>query len=121
MHEIDTEKEGERQAARAVVNLYNEICISYPRVRSLSEARKKAIRARLKTYKLPDFEELFRRAEASDFLKGRNDRNWTATFDWLIADRNMAKVLDGNYDNRDAMQGKYNALLEWVAEDNDRT
>ncbi len=38
-------------------------------------------------------------AEESDFLKGKNDRNWSATFDWLIKDSNMAKVLDGNYKN----------------------
>ena len=39
-------------------------------------------------------------AEASSFLKGQNNRNWTATFDWLIADANMAKVLDGNYKDK---------------------
>jgi hypothetical protein len=39
-------------------------------------------------------------AEASSFLKGSNDRNWTATFDWLIKDANMPKVLEGNYDDK---------------------
>ena len=43
---------------------------------------------------------LFEKAEASSFLKGSNDRAWRATFDWLIKDTNMAKVLDGNYDDR---------------------
>lgn len=81
----------------AVVDMYNEICISFPKMRSLSEARKKAIKARLNTYTLDDFRTLFENAEASDFLKGNNNRNWTATFDWLIKDSNMAKVLDGNY------------------------
>ena len=46
-----------------------------------------------------DFEQLFRKAEASSFLKGANGHNWKATFDWLIKDSNMAKVLDGNYDD----------------------
>ena len=46
-----------------------------------------------------DFKTLFEKAEASRFLKGANDRNWSATFDWLITDTNMAKVLDGNYDD----------------------
>ena len=65
----------------------------------MSDARKKAISARLKTgYTLDDFQTLFEKAEASDFLKGANKRNWSATFDWLICDSNMAKVLDGNYD-----------------------
>ena len=39
------------------------------------------------------------KAQASDFLRGSNDKNWSADFDWMIADANMAKILDGNYDN----------------------
>ena len=67
----------------------------------MSDARKRAISARLKTgYTFDDFRLLFEKAEASDFLKGANQRNWSATFDWLISDTNMAKVLDGNYDAR---------------------
>lgn len=80
--------------------LYNSVCGSYPRLVKMSEARKKAIDARMKTgYTLEDFRTLFEKAESSDFLKGKNRRNWSATFDWMIADANMAKVLDGNYDN----------------------
>jgi len=89
----------ERVDYQQIADMYNEICISFPRVRNLSEARKKAIKARLKTYSVEDFRALFKQAEQSDFLKGGNKRNWTATFDWLIQDGNMAKVLDGNYDN----------------------
>ena len=81
--------------------LYNSVCGSYPRLVKMSEARKKAIRARLRAgYTVEDFQKLFEMAEASDFLKGKNNRNWSATFDWLVADSNMAKVLDGNYMDR---------------------
>ena len=81
--------------------LYNSVCGSYPRLVKMSEARKKAVRARLRAgYTVDDFRRLFEMAEASSFLKGKNNRNWTATFDWLIADANMAKVLDGNYSDR---------------------
>lgn len=83
-----------------IMQLYNTLCPSLPSVRSLSESRKKAIRARMHTYTVDDFKELFEKAEASDFLKGANDRNWSATFDWLIKDANMAKVLDGNYNKK---------------------
>lgn len=79
---------------------YNSVCGSYPRLSVLSERRKKAIHARLNSgYTVEDFRRLFEKAEASDFLKGKNNRDWSATFDWLIRDGNMAKVLDGNYDN----------------------
>lgn len=89
--------------------LYNSVCGSYPRLVKMSEARKKAIRARLRAgYTVDDFRRLFEMAEASDFLKGRNRRNWSATFDWLIADANMAKVLDGNY-NHPAKESGYHS------------
>lgn len=82
-----------------VVNLYTELCPSLPTVRTLSESRKRTVRARLKKYSLDDFREVFAKAEKSDFLCGRSGK-WRASFDWLINDTNMAKVLDGNYDNR---------------------
>lgn len=83
-----------------IADLYNETCVSFPKVTTLSEARKKAIKARLNTYTVEDFKKLFEMAEASNFLKGGNARNWTANFDWLLKDANMAKVLDGNYCNK---------------------
>jgi uncharacterized phage protein (TIGR02220 family) len=85
-----------------IVNLFNSICKSYPKLTRLSEARKKAIKARLNQYSLDDFKRLFELAEASEFLKGKNNRNWTANFDWLIKDANMAKVFDGNFNNKTA-------------------
>ena len=102
---LGKEREGEvreRVNYQLVADLYNEICVSFPRLRSLSESRKKAIRARMKTYTPDDFKTLFKKAEASSFLKGHNKRNWSATFDWLIQDGNMAKVLDGNYDDKES-------------------
>lgn len=83
-----------------IIDMYHEICVSYPRATKLSEARKKAIKARLKTYTEDDFRDLFQLAEDSDFLKGKNNRNWSANLDWLIKDSNMAKVLDGNYSKK---------------------
>lgn len=114
-------REKENNICQQVVDLFQSICISYPSVRTLSDARKKAINARLKIYSLEDFRMLFEKAEASDFLKGSNDRNWTATFDWLIKDANMAKVIDGNYDNRSHQgQPKKNKFMNFdQREDND--
>ena len=67
----------------------------------MSDARKKAIKARFAGgYTIEHFQTLFEKAQASSFLRGANDRNWMATFDWLIKDSNMAKVLGGNYDDR---------------------
>lgn len=93
-------------SCQQIADLYNNTCVSFPRLKTLSDTRKKAIKARLRVYSLEDFKTLFTKAEASDFLKGSNDRNWSANFDWLIKDSNMAKVLDGNYDNKPKQTGK---------------
>lgn len=118
--EIDTEieKEKEETAAElpapsrppvpyeAIKDFYNQVCVSFPRCTAMSESRKKAIKARFTSgYTLEDFKKVFVKAEGSSFLKGRNDRNWTATFDWMIKDGNMAKILEGNYDDHDMGPG----------------
>ena len=49
---------------------------------------------------MDDLKRAFEIAEQSNFLKGVNNKNWSANFDWLMKDNNLAKVLDGNYTNR---------------------
>ena len=67
----------------------------------------------MNTYTTEQIKEVFTRAEASDFLKGKNNRNWSANFDWLMNDANMAKVLDGNYENN---RNTKTANSNWGAE-----
>ena len=67
----------------------------------LGDARKKLIRARVAQFGKKALEEVIKKAAASDFLKGQNQRGFTATFDWLILPKNFEKVLSGNYDNKD--------------------
>ena len=98
--EKDIDKESKEKATcQQVVDLYHSICISYPRIIQISEARKWAIQARLKVYTLEQIKTVFEKAEASMFMKGANKRNWTADFDWLLNDANIVKVLEGKYDN----------------------
>ncbi len=84
---------------KAILAMYANICVSYPKLRTLTDKRKKAIKARLKKFNLSDFEKVFKNAEASDFLKGGNNRNWSAKFDWMIGESNFVKILEGNYNN----------------------
>lgn len=125
--EREEEKERDKIDYKGIVAAFNSICVSFPSVKALSDARKKAIKARLNTYSLDDFKTLFEKAEASSFLKGKNNSNWSATFDWLIKDSNMAKVLDGNYDDKpvtyrqtgkntkaEELNDFYNMAAEWA-------
>ena len=113
--EIEKEVYREKTDYQKIIDLFNTICKSFPSVRSLSDTRKKAIKARLNTYTVDDFKQCFENAEVSSFLKGGNNRNWTATFDWLIKDSNMAKVLDGNYnDTKSGFDSSLNNADEFV-------
>ena len=86
--------------AQAIVDLFNELCPSLSKVTVLSTCREKAITARLKEFTVEQFTTVFKKAEASKFLTGRNGKAWRANFDWLINASNFVKVLDGNYDDR---------------------
>lgn len=85
---------------RSIIEKYNSICVSFAKVTALSGDRQKHIGARLKQYSIEQIETVFRKAEASSFLKGKNNRGWKANFDWLLNETNFAKVLDGNYDDK---------------------
>lgn len=92
-----------------IVNLYHEHCPSLPKVVKLTDARRKAIKARLKTYTEDDLIIAFDKAEASDFLR-KGSGTWNgASFDWIMNERNIVKILEGNYDNKPT-NGKQRAL-----------
>lgn len=108
-----------------IVELYNQICLSLPKAKILTETRKKKIKARLKTYSIEDFETAFKKMEASSFLRGENDRGWTANLNWLIdRDDNMAKVLEDYYKDKEIkskaareQEEAFRMLAEWAEED----
>lgn len=94
-----------------IVNLYNSICVSLPRVREVSDSRRKAIRSRYRKYGMDDIEKVFRATEASDFLSGRNGRWTSCGFDWIMKPANFLKILEGNYSSEggehDGTNGKF--------------
>jgi hypothetical protein len=81
-----------------IKDLYNTTC-DLTKVKTIGEERKKHIKARWKQYNhtLTTFEELFSKTANSLFLNGKNDRGWSADFDWLMNENNFAKVLEGKY------------------------
>ena len=84
-----------------VVDLFNRICVSLPKVKTITDIRKQKIRTANKQLK-GDFKSFFKKIEDSDFLSGRNGA-WTACgFDWALKPTNTTKILEGNYDNKEA-------------------
>lgn len=100
-----------------IQNLYNEICKSLPKVKILTDSRKKKIKSRYEELKgdIDKFKLVFTKLEASDFCKGKNDRGWKANFDWLFEnDTNVVKVLEGRYDNKQKMTYEKDAYKPWM-------
>lgn len=108
-NEEETLPEFENPLYKQIAKLYNGTCTSLPKVTTISSARERVIKTRLKEFTVKQFQTLFRKAQASKFLTGKNKNNWRANFDWLMNATNFAKVLDGNYDDyvapHDGMSG----------------
>lgn len=90
-----------------IKDAYHRICVSFPKIRTIDGKRQKAVAARWRTYKSLDvFEELFMIAEASSFLKGNSNSDWSADFDWMMNATNFSKILEHKYDNRNNTGGR---------------
>lgn len=100
-----------REECLAAVNSFNEACRSLPSVKVLTDGRIKALQGAKRILGETSFAELFRRAEASDFISGRSGKWKGASFDWIIKKANLVKILEGNYDN--ARQGVQASSFEF--------
>ena len=79
------------------VNLYHQYCTNLPKVRQLTDKRKKAIQNILDKYTLNEITEVFKSANESDFLIGNNDRGWKADIDFLLREDKFLNILEGKY------------------------
>lgn len=68
-----------------------------PAVTVMTEKRKAAVRARIGEHGMDSIANVFDNIAASGFLKGHNDHNWKADFDWVFRPTNYVKILEGNY------------------------
>lgn len=82
--------------------------VRYP----ISSKRQDSIRARIREHGKEAFVEMVRKAAASEFLKGNNNRGFQATFDWLIRPTNFQKTIEGNYDNRNKEDKRINTDVD---------
>lgn len=98
---------------KEIKELWNSVCVGYPKLHSLSESRKNKMRNRVAEMggaekSLLLLREIFTKMQVSNFLRGDNKRGWKASFDWLFEnDKNWVKVYEGNYDNRPDTAPRY--------------
>ena len=94
---------------------FNSRCKSFDRVETTTDSVIMNI-TRLNTmYPDFDYKAYFDRIEKSDFLSGRNGR-WNigrcAKFEWLVNPKNAAKILRGQYDNKEEPPTDYGGYDE---------
>lgn len=104
---IKNGKNERKDICQNILDLFNEICCSFGGAKNITKSRAETISDSLKTYSVDDFKKVFEKAEQSAFLKGNNNRNWSASFDWLIKEDNMAKVLEGKYSRQNKQPNKF--------------
>ena len=85
---------------QSVVDSFNSICKSLPKVQILTDQRRLAIKKAQERLGNLCFDEFFAKVERSDFLTGRTGKWNGCGFDWIMQPYNMTKILEGNYDNR---------------------
>lgn len=98
-----------------ITGLYNTICRDLPKVRGMTDERRRKVRTLLKSLDKSGvltgmdpygrLEYIFRLADESDFLSGREKTNSWCGFDWLVNSRNALKVIEGNYRNKGGVNG----------------
>ena len=105
--EVDTDVD-----LRPIVEFFNKSVVErnsvLPKIKGATGKRVGYIKARIREFSLEAVYEVISKAAASDFLNGKNQRGWVASFDWIMMPTNFPKVLEGNYDNRTNYNGTNN-------------
>lgn len=70
-----------------------------PQVKQMSQARRKAVKARVAENGIESIAVVMQNVSRSDFLMGANNHGWHADFDWIFRPANYLKILEGNYNN----------------------
>lgn len=88
----------------AFVAYFNEQLVAQgaiiKQVKTVTVKRRSVIEARARENGKEALKTVADKSASSDFLNGKNDRGWLATFDWLMRPNNFVKVLEGNFDNK---------------------
>ena len=101
------EKEEKKEKCQKIVDTFNSLCPSFPKVKFLSDSMISNISNLVERFPESDISTAFQKCEKSSFLKGNNPRKWKASFDWIIKPQNLSKILNGNYDDEIASDASY--------------
>ena len=89
-----------RKSGQWFVDTYNSICVSLPKCVRLTAKRSKGISNILKKFTEEEILEVFNNLENSDFCKGKNDRGWRASMDFILNEDKFVYTLEGRYNSK---------------------
>ena len=96
---------GEKIDYNALMDTFNSMFDGkLPKVTSMTDKRKKAVKARAAEHGKNAIMAVFQNVLQSPFLLGHNDKNWSCDFDWIFRPTNFIKILEGNYNGKSSNQ-----------------
>ena len=87
---------------KEILELWNDLAyeLNLSAINRITTKRKSKIKTRIEENPnfIEDFKQALENIKRSNFLQGKNNRNWKVDFDWLISnDTNYIKVVEGKY------------------------
>lgn len=81
------------------VGVWNEMAVSagLPTCQAMSRQRKASLRQRLADYGEPAMRQAIAAVGQSAFCRGENDRGWKANPDFVLQEKSLIKILEGQY------------------------
>jgi len=93
-----------------MLKIFIKEALSLSKPERLTAKRKKLMKARWKSIKdLDNWTAICKRIQNSQFLTGHSPQGWRASFDWILNETNFTKIIEGNYDNKEAPEVDTNA------------
>lgn len=108
MEEVSCLKDNDKDSFDEIVAYFNEQMAgkTIPQVAIITSERKHAFeRLMAQTGVNKDnVKQAIKNAAESDFLNGKGQKGWVASFDWMMVPQNFQKVLENNYRNKQVTQ-----------------
>jgi hypothetical protein len=118
--QLDKEEDKEEEQDKEKIK-YNDFMVYFnsnvkdiPKIRELTDKRKKLLKVILETYTKDDIQKVIMLCSQSDFLQGKikssGHENWIADFDFIFKRDNFIKILEGKYNNKQTVSTTFKSL-----------
>ena len=101
----------------AILAAFNEVLPELPKAEVLTLSRSKTLKIRISEDQARRepvwWRQYFEKVRLFPWLMGNNPSNWKATFDWLIGEIGMRKVIEGSFTQAPRSEYSPEELREW--------